>query len=391
MGTKYEHLLPDVKVEYRSEKCSERLDGRALDRLGPGSWVGDTVVNFFALLLQRELLSPEQQRAVYIYNSWFLPKLSLREIREQAPERDVAEQLGRSHSGEKGAVPFGGGEWAAYFEQAYGGVKKWTGGVDIFRKRYLLMPWFKDSHFALIVVCFPAHFAVRPAQDQGAEPTQPPDAGGKELTLLYIDSLAGRDVPQHIGRWVQGYLRFAWDESAKTQGSYACEWTEQQRGQGPAANSPIFTHGSLYDMERRRCPAQPNGVDCGLYMLANMAMFGMTCPDDLSPPYPAFLTERWYPNELVAGLRALLFQDVALRLHAETARMRSDSDAMEAKCLEIREALCDGIEEALRCALKQTSPARWRKLPMRGDAQDRALQFRAYFADEIARLQGSGS
>ena len=45
--------------------------------------------------------------------------------------------------------------------RAYARVERWTRGVDVFAKKFLLVPVFKDQHWSLAIICHPGVLARR--------------------------------------------------------------------------------------------------------------------------------------------------------------------------------------------------------------------------------------
>lgn len=92
------------------------------DRLAPGGWLNDTIINYCLEALFQNL-QPEFQPKVYIFPSFFWTRLT------KNPTDDPTKRHER--------------------------VKKWTKHVDLFAKDLVLFPINENSHWYLAMVCFP--------------------------------------------------------------------------------------------------------------------------------------------------------------------------------------------------------------------------------------------
>ncbi|CAG9466730.1 unnamed protein product [Pedinophyceae sp. YPF-701] len=326
-------LLEGIEAKYPpdAQRGSLMLTGKDLDHLAPGEFLNDTVIEFSYRFLHHELLAPAQRDALHIFSTFFLT--TLRKANGPALER--------LHRPKAGTPGFGSEEWVDAFETAYARVRNWTKHVDVFSKKFLFIPCHNELHWSLIIVCFPSHFQVRRASQQDAEPVPAPgadsdapaDPGGQPLTLLHLDSIRNTRITNNLTKYVQGYLHFEWQKTAGIPGTYAHAWT-QRHGQGADGLVPNFLDVDGYKMKQCLCPQQENGYDCGLFMLANMAMFSLTDPDVVKyegntsskrhrsrdwADYTQFLTMDWYKHDVAADLRVLLFYNVADKLDAVAA------------------------------------------------------------------------
>jgi hypothetical protein len=149
-----------------NDKNSVTLTTYDLERLKPGEFLNDTLIEFYLLHLMIAVLTPEQRARCYMFNTFFFDKIA----------------SGRSGDG-----------------KYYADVARWTKHVDLFSKDFILIPINEHAHWRLIVVCFPGELLVE-VPPAGAEPSPPASqsdhgSGGKLLPrgacLLGFDSLGG--------------------------------------------------------------------------------------------------------------------------------------------------------------------------------------------------------
>ncbi|KZV60988.1 cysteine proteinase [Peniophora sp. CONT] len=120
-----------------------------LDRLHPGGWFNDRLIDLAMQLIISDLLvssgrqSPSptaSNRACHVFGTYFYRRLFVPFIRLSLLSLNSASSL----------------------QAAYPGVKRWTKKVDIFSHEYLVIPICQSNHWFLVIVYQPArlvHFA----------------------------------------------------------------------------------------------------------------------------------------------------------------------------------------------------------------------------------------
>lgn len=103
-----------------------------LKRLGDGEFLNDTLIEFGLKweLSEIEKRNPELVSSIHLFNSFFFQKLS---GNKSGPKLSPAEEA----------------------KEAYAGVRKWTKGLDVFKKDYLVIPINEHMHWYFIIVSNP--------------------------------------------------------------------------------------------------------------------------------------------------------------------------------------------------------------------------------------------
>ncbi|KAJ1982586.1 hypothetical protein H4R35_000212 [Dimargaris xerosporica] len=118
-----------------------------LYRLNDGEYLNDSVIEFYLKYLQERLVAtnPELAANVHIFNTFFYPQLVAKSNKTLAAE-------------------------------CYDRVKSWTSKVDIFKKRYIIIPIHERAHWYLALIVNPG-LMVSEAVDEESTPSsslQPP-------------------------------------------------------------------------------------------------------------------------------------------------------------------------------------------------------------------------
>ncbi|KAI0081593.1 hypothetical protein K474DRAFT_1768509 [Panus rudis PR-1116 ss-1] len=115
------------------------LSNGDLRRLGPGEYLNDTLIEFGLKLWLHELRDkqPELADQVHVFSSFFYKKLNVRNK-----------------------------------EQGYQSVRKWTAKIDLFKKKYIIVPINEHLHWYLAVICFPEHTLLPPPPQESVSVTK---------------------------------------------------------------------------------------------------------------------------------------------------------------------------------------------------------------------------
>ncbi|KAF9257503.1 cysteine proteinase [Marasmius fiardii PR-910] len=102
-----------------------------LNRLQPGEFLNDTLIEFGLKLWHKELeeSSPELAKQIHIFNSFFYKKLNKKNI-----------------------------------EESYKTVARWTNKIDIFQKTYVVVPINENAHWYLAIIYQPQYVLIRPEE-----------------------------------------------------------------------------------------------------------------------------------------------------------------------------------------------------------------------------------
>lgn len=95
-------------------------------------YMNDVIIDFYLRYLQEEKLTEDQRKQTHIFSQFFYKRLTTMQTRKsQADVRLSAAQ--RRHAR----------------------VEKWTKGVNLFEKDYIIIPICEQQHWYLAVICFP--------------------------------------------------------------------------------------------------------------------------------------------------------------------------------------------------------------------------------------------
>ncbi|KAK7010031.1 sentrin-specific protease 1-like isoform X1 [Biomphalaria glabrata] len=170
-------LGPGNPNEVLSEAFRLQITRRDLATLKGLNWLNDEVINFYMNMLMER--GEKSNNKVYAFNTFFYPKI-----------------MSGGHSA----------------------VKRWTKNVDIFSKKYIIIPVHLSMHWCLCIVNM------------------------EKKVITYFDSMGGKN-PNCL-RAVLNYLR---DESV-------------------AKNQPQFQEKEWEIKHAEDNPQQMNGGDCGMFM-----------------------------------------------------------------------------------------------------------------------------
>ncbi|XP_056611005.1 sentrin-specific protease 7 isoform X2 [Triplophysa dalaica] len=277
-----------------------------LECLDSGEFLNDVIIDFYLKYLLVQKAPPSSVERSHVFSSFFYKQLTRKDNANEDSTSTPAQV--RRHQR----------------------VRTWTRHVDIFDKDFLFVPVNQESHWYLVVICFPGleepHCVNREGfgdeglnateiqsdnrsnsnEDKDAddiqikasnshEPVSCTESTCKRQTIckrpciLVMDSLK-LSLHERIFKLLREYLQVEW---------------EVKRGG--------YRDFSVENMEGSHCkvPLQDNSSDCGLYLLQYAESF-------LQDPVVHFdlplRLERWFPRQKVRGKREDI-RDLILHLY----------------------------------------------------------------------------
>ena len=101
-------------------------------------------------------------------------------------------------------------------QRAHARVERWTRGVDVFAKKFLLVPVVEDLHWSLAIVCHPGELAKRALArerrelDVGATEDEDEDEDcPARPCVIHMDSLRMHSAKK-IEKWLRCFLEMEW-------------------------------------------------------------------------------------------------------------------------------------------------------------------------------------
>ncbi|KAF8630950.1 hypothetical protein AX17_005306 [Amanita inopinata Kibby_2008] len=106
-----------------------------VSRLDPGEFLNDTIIEFGLKLWHRELeaSNPALAKQVHVFSSFFYKKLNKKN-----------------------------------FEEGYESVRKWTSKINLFEKKYIIIPINEHLHWYLAIIYMPEYTLLRPSMKANA-------------------------------------------------------------------------------------------------------------------------------------------------------------------------------------------------------------------------------
>ncbi|KAI5076261.1 hypothetical protein GOP47_0008326 [Adiantum capillus-veneris] len=244
-----------------------------MKHLDPYEFLNDTVIDFYIKYLQRpEFLRQEKKVHFHFFNTFFFKKLLLEKRKKT-----------------KGS---------SYYSE----LRKWTKGVNIFEKKYLLVPVHDCAHWSLAIICF----ATNPQERNGFTPY-----------ILHLDSMREGHVSKEVFLVLSRYVEAEWNHI-----------------RGVDVNDENCTI-VLKDFVRKRVevPLQQNAWDCGLFLLYFIECF-LRDADDVFEPclLDSMFGRQWFKPQEASGLRVRI-------------RRTSSSELTQLLGLEV-EVARQGVEQA---------------------------------------------
>jgi hypothetical protein len=197
-------LLPDVKyilVYPENEKGSVSITPQDFNRLEPGEYLNDVLIDFFIKYIQRELIPEDTRNNFHCFSSYFYSSLTSPSIR------------------------------------------KWTRNINLFEKKFILVPINEHFHWKLAIIHNPGNEDTEPSHDRSC--------------IILFDSLGMETPYSPIIEALRKYLTDEWFAQFGTRRVF----------------NQFNTVGYVPDV-----PLQTNAIDCGVYLLKFAQRFCMDPP-----------------------------------------------------------------------------------------------------------------
>ncbi|KAJ9174962.1 hypothetical protein P3X46_013554 [Hevea brasiliensis] len=232
------------------------ISKRDVELLRPGTFINDTIIDFYIKFLKNKIL-PKDQHRFHFFNSFFFRKLA-----------DLDKD------------PRNACEGRAAFQR----VRKWTRKVNLFKKDYIFIPVNYSLHWSLIVICHPGEVANFRDDECGRALKVP--------CILHMDSIRGSH--RGLKNLIQSYL---------------CEEWKERHGDTLDDVSSKFSRLQFVPLE---LPQQENSFDCGLFLLHYVELFLEEVPINFSPfkitEFSNFLNRNWFLPEEASLKRARIWK-----------------------------------------------------------------------------------
>ncbi|GFT69454.1 hypothetical protein NPIL_594361 [Nephila pilipes] len=252
----------DVK---RVEPENQASNDAASNLVRCNKWLNDIIIDYYIEYIYNNKLTARQRSKTYILNSYFYPSLCQGISREERNRDDDAFEV----------------------------IRNWTMGVNLLEKEYIIMPVNANSHWFLVIACFPCNVPDFDFDDEPM-PKECKKAKRKEVDIQMTTRLRNRVLHNHKTR------------SSVILSRKSSTSTERARAKVINKRPCICVFDSMYDRERgedagyllrnylltmhyvqngynkdflkmtvhvMNSPQQRNFDDCGLYLLKNVELF----------------------------------------------------------------------------------------------------------------------
>ncbi|KAJ1457572.1 hypothetical protein M885DRAFT_515174 [Pelagophyceae sp. CCMP2097] len=217
------------------ERDSILLTKADYERMEPGEFLNDNLVDFYLKLLMTDAIESKLldelgfnaellKKDVHVFSSHFYTKF-------------YEEAIGRTQASK---------------DAAYDRVERWTRGIDIFAKKFVVVPIVRDLHWSLAIICHPGLLVdelIR-IDDDDDDDDDDGDAAPERSCIIFLDSLG-----MHNSVKVASNLRVYLELERKKRGKVS----------GALAEAPVML--DHLPLVTPKAPVQENGCDCGLYLL----------------------------------------------------------------------------------------------------------------------------
>lgn len=273
-----------------------------VDRLQPGVFLNDVLVNFYLMYIEHELMAKEDRKRVKIFSSYFFTLL---------------------------------------YEHGYARVQKWLSQLNIFDYDYIIIPINLHLHWKVAILCHPSNapetYTVRNRKAKSKENANtetgeaanaeenekaksvhstPTKANGKASKVTKSDSNGESNDMGSKGETPTKRHSNAEDPNqscilildslgssrdAKIAASIRQLLSEEAKKKG---REVVDFDSSNLTTYHPSVPQQPNYTDCGLFLLHYVEKFCLDLPSDVSKTaISSLMGPDWFPASEVSGKR----------------------------------------------------------------------------------------
>ncbi|XP_063234088.1 sentrin-specific protease 6-like [Bacillus rossius redtenbacheri] len=147
--------------------------------LAPDEFLNDVIIDFYLKYLMNTMLKEEEQACTHLFSSFFYKRLTTKPPAARGQAQPDASPLSPA-------------------EKRHSRVRSWTKNINIFHKKFILIPINKNVHWFLAVICFPGLTGpVRMSDDTPLDVIEEsrPRKSGKMATIVLdaAECLSDRD------------------------------------------------------------------------------------------------------------------------------------------------------------------------------------------------------
>lgn len=247
-----EKLLTPRTVGLNQNTIKFDLSIEDLKCLNEGEFLNDTIIDFYLQYVYHEILSEEDRRRTYLFNSFFYTRLT-RKTNDDVSTVSAA-------------------------ERRYSRVKRWLRDVDIFSKDFLIVPINQTAHWFIVLIQYHNQVPTeadlisdddddddQPLREKTSAkpmeiaeiPSSPSKTRSKTPAIVMFDSLRS-GAKNRVSATLREFLQMEYDHKKPL----------------PKDSSArkIFNADTISAIEAA-VPQQPNYFDCGLYILQYIESF----------------------------------------------------------------------------------------------------------------------
>ncbi|XP_056412159.1 sentrin-specific protease 7 isoform X2 [Hyla sarda] len=297
-----------------------------LECLEHGEFLNDVIIDFYLKYLLLEHFPKPFAEKCHLFSSFFFKCLTRKDNVTSDNNSEMPASQRRHHR-----------------------VKTWTRHVDIFTKDFVFVPVNENSHWYLIVICFP--WMEKAVYEDRKEPIAIQDvkkgnSSNSGSVIVFNDHLSKKEETigegsnsesegssssgincnpkhskhkdNHHGKLCKRPCLLVFD-SLKTGSAQTAvqvlrdylkvEWDIKRK------TPREFSRSSMRDLYPK-VPKQNNSTDCGLYVLQYMESFAQKPIESFDPP---MRLENWFPAIVVKNKRDEI-RDLILRLHVQQSK-----------------------------------------------------------------------
>jgi Ulp1 family protease len=201
-----------------------------IKRLEQGEYFNDNLIDYKIKRYMEELASndPEKRNKVHAFSCQFWIKMT-----EKKSLKDMYELVAR-----------------------------WTKEIDIFALDFLFVPVNMGSHWSLSVIVRPGLIGNNSKESSPDTATDPDDKTNKPC-IMFMDSLDLHGSAD-IARKLRSYVEFEWNVKKQ---KLDINTLKKQASQQDSQKGQISLDGYNFPVVKCNVPIQPNGTDCGVYVI----------------------------------------------------------------------------------------------------------------------------